>query len=166
IALRAGARVFATTSGEAKAARVKEAGAELVIDYTKEDVAKTVRAYTGKRGVDVVLDSVGEKTWMSSLLAVAKGGAIVTCGATSGPNPKEEIRQIFWKQIAILGSTMSSDAEFRMLLSVVAAGRLKPPIDKVFKPSEARQAYARMEAGEQHGKIVLVNEGTPWPDGD
>ena len=93
---------------------------------------------------------------MASLLSVAKGGAIVTCGATSGPNPKEELRQVFWKQIAILGSTMSNDREFRALYSVVAAGKLKPRIDRVFPLSKAREAYARLEAGEQHGKIVLV----------
>ena len=168
IALLAGARVFATTSGEEKAARVKEAGAELVIDYTKEDVAKAIRSHTGKRGVDVVLDSVGEKTWMASLQAAAKGGRIVTCGATSGPNPKVEIRLIFWKQISILGSTMANDSEFRALLSAVTAGRLKPRIDRVFPLLQAREAYARMEEGRQHGKILLTpgGAGSQWPDGD
>jgi NADPH:quinone reductase-like Zn-dependent oxidoreductase len=168
VALLAGARVFATTSGEEKARRLKEAGVETVIDYTKEDVAKSVRTITSRRGVDVVLDSVGEKTWMSSLQAVAKGGRIVTCGATSGPNPKEEIRLIFWKHISILGSTMANDHEFRALLSTVAAGRLTPRIDRVFPLAEAAEAYRRMEEGRQHGKIVLAigqaREG--WPDGD
>ena len=168
IALLAGARVLATTSGEQKAAAVKEAGAELVIDYTKEDVAKAIRSYTAKRGVDVVLDSVGEKTWMTSLQAAARGGRIVTCGATTGPNPKEEIRLIFWKHLSILGSTMANDAEFRALLSAVASGKLKPRIDRVFPFSRAREAYARMEEGRQHGKILLVPDGTSreWPDGD
>jgi NADPH:quinone reductase-like Zn-dependent oxidoreductase len=168
IALLAGARVLVTTSGEEKVERLKESGAELVIDYTKEDVGKAVRAHTGKRGVDVVVDSVGEKTWMTSLRAAARGGRIVTCGATSGPNPKEEIRIIFWSQISILGSTMASDSEFRAMLSAVASGKLKPRIDRVFPFSQAREAYARMEEGRQHGKIVLVPEGadSKWPDGD
>ena len=168
IAILAGARVFATTSSAEKAALLTEAGAELTIDYSKEDVAKTIRAQTAKRGVDVVVDSVGEKTWMSSLLCVAKGGRIVTCGATSGPNPKEEIRQIFWKQIDILGSTMANDSEFRTLLAAVSAGNLTPRIDKVFPLSSAREAYARMEEGRHHGKILLVPEGAgrEWPDGD
>ncbi|MGH9400376.1 MAG: zinc-binding dehydrogenase [Thermoanaerobaculia bacterium] len=168
IALLLGARVFATTSGDEKIARVQNTGAELVIDYTKEDVAKVVRARTGKRGVDVVVDSVGEKTWMSSLLAAARGGRIVTCGATSGPNPKEEIRQIFWKQLSILGSTMANDSEFSDLLATVAAGKLKPRIDRVFPLSRARQAYARLEEGRQHGKILLTPDGeaAQWPDGD
>ncbi|HYB53017.1 MAG TPA: alcohol dehydrogenase catalytic domain-containing protein, partial [Thermoanaerobaculia bacterium] len=84
IARLAGARVFATTSGPEKIARVREAGAEMAIDHAAEDVAKTIRAVTRKRGVDVVVDCVGEKTWMSSLQAAAKGGRIVTCGATTG----------------------------------------------------------------------------------
>lgn len=168
IALLCGARVFATTSGEEKARRLREAGASLVIDYAKEDVSRVVRERTDKRGVEVVVDCVGEKTWMASLRSVAKGGRIVTCGATTGPNPQEEIRQIFWKQIAILGSTMSNDAEFRALLSAVSGGRLKPRIDRVFPLAEARAAYAYMEEGRQHGKIVLTPEGAGrgWPDGD
>ncbi len=156
IALLAGARVFATTSGEEKVSRVKASGAELVIDYAKEDVSRVVRAQTDKRGVDVVIDCVGEKTWMTSLRAVAKGGCIVTCGATTGPNPKEELRLIFWKQLSILGSTMANDAEFRALLSVVASGRLKPRIDRVFPLSAAAEAYRRLEEGKHLGKILLV----------
>jgi len=168
VALLCGARVLATTSGDAKAGEVRRAGAEAVIDYRKEDVGRAVRELTSKRGVDVVVDSVGEKTWMTSLRCAAKGGRIVTCGATTGPNPKEEIRLIFWKQLSILGSTMANEREFRSLLSAVAAGRLRPRIDRVFPLSAARDAYARMERGEQHGKIVLVPEGSPesWPDGD
>jgi NADPH2:quinone reductase len=168
IARIVGARVIATTSGAAKAAAAREAGAELVIDYKAEDVAQVIRKSTAKRGVDVVVDMVGEATWMASLKCAAKGGRIVTCGATSGPNPKEEIRLIFWKQLSILGSTMSNDREFRALLSAVAAGRLRPRIDRVFPLPRAVEAYRRMEAGEHHGKIVLVPEGiqSEGPDGD
>ena len=168
IARLLGARVFATTSGEEKAARLSEAGAEIVLDYGKVDVAKEIRALTGKRGVDVVVDCVGEKTWMTSLKCAANGGRIVTCGATSGPNPKEEIRLIFWKQLSILGSTMSNDKEFRTMLSAVAAGKLLPRIDSTFAFSRVREAYERMEKGDQHGKIILVPDSATrdWPDGD
>jgi NADPH2:quinone reductase len=168
IARLSGARIFATTSGEEKAARLAEAGAELVVDYRREDVAQAIRDRTGKRGVDVVVDMVGEATWMTSLKCAAKGGRIVTCGATSGPNPKEEIRLIFWKQLSILGSTMANDREFRALYAAVAAGRLRPRIDRVFALSEAAAAYRRMEEGQAHGKIVLVPDGVQrdWPDGD
>ena len=164
----AGGRVFVTTSGEEKAKRLSEAGAEAVLDYTKQDVAKEVRSLTNKRGVDLVVDCVGEKTWMTSLKCAANGGRIVTCGATTGPNPTEEIRLIFWKGISILGSTMSNDSEFRAMLSAVAGGRLTPHIDSTFAFSRAREAYERMERGDQYGKIILVPdpETRNWPDGD
>jgi NADPH:quinone reductase-like Zn-dependent oxidoreductase len=168
VARLAGARVFATTSGEEKARRLAEAGAEVVLDYRKEDVARAVKELTQKRGVDVVVDCVGEKTWAVSLQAVAKGGRIVTCGATTGPNPQEELRLVFWKQISILGSTMANDREFRTMLSAVAAGTLTPRIDRVFPVGRAREAYVRLEEGRQHGKVVLVmaDGETRWPDGD
>jgi NADPH:quinone reductase-like Zn-dependent oxidoreductase len=155
IALLAGARVFVTTHGEEKIHRLREAGAERVLDYSVVDVARSIRDLTGKRGVDVVIDSVGEKTWMTSLKSVVKGGRIVTCGATTGPNPKEELRLIFWNHISILGSTMANDREFRAMLSAVAAGRLHPRVDHVLPLARAAEAYQRLEQAEQFGKIVL-----------
>lgn len=168
IALLSGARVIATTSDEEKASGARAAGAELVVDYRNDDVGKAVRKHTGKRGVDVVVDSVGEKTWMTSLRATRRGGRIVTCGATTGPNPAEEIRLIFWKHLSILGSTMANDHEFRSLLAAVASGRLAPRVDRVFRLAEAPAAYRLLEEGRQFGKIVLVPDGQPreWPDGD
>jgi NADPH2:quinone reductase len=168
VALLVGARVIATTSGEEKARAARAAGAELVIDYSRDDVGGAVRAHTARRGVDVVVDSVGEKTWMTSLKSVRRGGRIVTCGATTGPNPVEEIRLIYWKHISILGSTMANDREFRALLATVAAGRLSPRIDRVFPLSEAKAAYEMLEEGRQFGKIVLVPDAfrREWPDGD
>ena len=156
IAVLAGARVFVTSSEEEKLAAARAAGAEQAWNYRKEDVRKAVAAATGKRGCDVVVDTVGDSTWMISLRSVAKGGRIVTCGATSGPNPKEEIRLIFWNQISILGSTMANDREFRSLLSAVFSGRLRPRVDSVLPMDSARQAFERMESGRQHGKIVVT----------
>ena len=156
IALLAGARVFVTSSDDAKIAAAREAGAEAGWNHSTEDIRKEVSALTRKRGCDVVVDTVGELTWMISLRSVAKGGRIVTCGATSGPNPKEEIRLIFWNQISILGSTMASDREFRSLLSAVFSGRLRPPVDSVFPLHAVREAYERVEAGNRLGKVVLT----------
>ena len=158
IAMLCGGRVLATTSDEVKAGRAREAGAELVVNYRSEDVAQAIRRHTAKRGVDVVVDMVGEATWMTSVRSAAKGGRIVTCGATSGPSPKEDIRLIFWKQLSILGSTMANDREFRALYAAVAAGKLAPRVDRVFPLPRAAEAYRLMEAGEQHGKIVLEPE--------
>ena len=168
IALLSGARVIATSSDAENLRRAREAGAELTIDYRAEDVGQVVRRHTAKRGVDVVVDAVGEATWMTSLRAAAKGGRIVTCGATSGPNPKEEIRLIFWKQLSILGSTMANDREFRALYAAVAARRIRARVDRIFSFAEAAAAYRHMEDGRQHGKIILVPEGVAaeGPDGD
>ena len=168
VALLCGARVIATTSGEEKARQARVAGAELVVDYASEDVGEAVRRHTAKRGVDVVVDSVGEKTWMTSLRAVRRGGRIVTCGATTGPNPAEEIRLIFWKHISILGTTMANDREFRAVLEAVASGRLAPRIDRVLPLAQAADGYRLLEEGRQFGKIVLVPDGPArnWPDGD
>jgi NADPH2:quinone reductase len=168
VARLCGARVLATTTGPEKLARLRAAGVELAVDYAKEDVVQAVRAHTGKRGADVIVDTVGEATWMTSLKAAAKGGRIVTCGATSGPNPKEEIRLVFWKQLSILGSTMSSDREFRAMYASVAAGKLRPRVDRVFPLARAADAYRYLEEGSAYGKIVLVPEGAgrSWPDGD
>ena len=158
IALLCGARVIATTSDDAKAGRAREAGAELVVNYRSEDVAQAIRRHTAKRGVDVVVDMVGEATWMTSVRSAARGGRIVTCGATSGPSPTEDIRLIFWKQLSILGSTMSNDREFRALYAAVASGKLVPRVDRVLPLSRAVEAYGLMEAGQLHGKIVLEPE--------
>ena len=168
IAVLCGAHVIATTSGPEKAREARAAGAHVVVDYTAEDVGEAVKRETGRRGVDVVVDSVGEKTWLKSLKAVRRGGRIVTCGATTGPNPAEEIRLIYWKQISILGSTMANDREFRALLAAVGAGRIAPRIDRVFPLSQAPAAYRLLEEGGQFGKVVLVPDGLAreWPDGD
>ncbi len=157
IARAAGATVFVTSSSDAKLAKAKELGAAAGINYTSSDVTREVMKLTAKRGVDVVVDNVGEKTWMSSIKCAAKGGRIVTCGATSGPNPTDEIRLIFWKQLTIMGSTMGSDAQFAEVIR--AAPDLPPVIDKVFPLAQARDAYVRMQAGEQLGKIVLEIAG-------
>jgi NADPH:quinone reductase-like Zn-dependent oxidoreductase len=156
IALMCGATVFATSSDEEKLARAREAGVAHAWNSRSEDVARRVSEVTNRRGCDVVIDSVGEATWMISLRSAARGGRIVTCGATSGPNPKEEIRLIFWKQLSILGSTMANQREFRALLGAVFSGRLRPRIDSVWPRAQAAEAFARMESGRQHGKIVLV----------
>jgi NADPH:quinone reductase-like Zn-dependent oxidoreductase len=155
IGLLCGACVFVTSSSDRKLEEARRAGAEGAFNYRSEDVARLAWKATGKRGFDVVLDSVGEATWMTSLRAAARGGRIVTCGATTGPNPSEEIRLIFWKQLSILGSTMANDREFRQMLSAVFSRRLPVRVDSVLPLSEAAEGYRRLAAGEHHGKIVF-----------
>ncbi len=154
LATMAGARVIVTSRSKDKLRRALELGAHDAIP-ADDEVARTVRKLTGKRGVDVVVDSVGEATWMQSLKAAAKGGRIVTCGATSGPNPAEEIRLVFWNQLSIIGSTMGSREDWRRMVEAVRAKELRPVVDSVIPLKEGRSAYERLDRAEQFGKIVL-----------
>ncbi len=155
IAKQAGAEVFVTSSRSEKLERARRIGADHTIDYASADVAGEVRRLTGRRGVDVVVETVGRDTWMSSLRCAAKGGRIVTCGATSGPDPTEEIRLIFWNQLTILGSTMGSRRDWDAMMRAVAESRARPVVDAVLPLERGRDAYERMAAGGQFGKIVL-----------
>ena len=134
-------------------------GADLGINHARDRVDQVMRECTGGEGVDLVVDSVGAATWMTSLKCAKKGGRIVTCGATSGPNPAEEIRLIFWKQLSILGSTMGSRDDFARMRAFVSSGNLRPVIDATYPLAQARQAYERLAKGEQFGKIVLRHDG-------
>lgn len=155
IALARGARVWVTSGSDAKLSRALALGAHLGFNHHQVDVAQEVRARTNKRGVDVVLDSVGAATWAKSLLSLGRGGRLVTCGATSGPKVELDVRRLFWYQWKIYGSTMGNDREFDAIAEELAQGRLLPPVDMVFPLEEGRAAYERMAAGEQFGKIVL-----------
>lgn len=150
-----GARVMVTSRSDEKLARAAEMGADEVLP-ADDRVAQEVRVLTGNRGADVVVDSVGEATWMQSLKAAAKGGRIVTCGATSGPNPAEEIRLIFWKQLSIIGSTMGSREDWRQVVEAVCVRKLRPVVDAVMPLAEGRTAYERLQRADQFGKIVLT----------
>jgi NADPH:quinone reductase-like Zn-dependent oxidoreductase len=151
-----GARVFVTSSSDEKLHRAKALGADEGVNYAKADWPKAVREWTGKRGVDVVLDNVGAATWVSSLRALAAGGRLVTCGATTGPIGETDIRIVFWKQLRIIGSTMSNRKEFREVMGQLFAGRLKAIVDRTVPLAETASALAALKKGEQFGKIVVT----------
>ena len=150
-----GATAWVTSHSDEKLALARGLGATNTINYTTSDVAKEIRARTGKRGVDVILDTVGEATWQQSLGALGKRGRLVTCGATSGPIVQMDIRRLFWNQWDIMGSTMGNDAEFDAITNEYCAGRLTPLVDSVFDISQGRQAFERLQSGQQFGKIVV-----------
>jgi NADPH:quinone reductase-like Zn-dependent oxidoreductase len=154
IAKALGASVVVTSSSDAKLERARELGADVTVNHTSDDVVARVKEATGG-GAHVVVDDVGEATWRRSLDAARPEGRIVVCGATTGPNPPAALHRVWWKQLSILGSTMGSPEDFRGAYELVAAGRARPVIDRVFPLSEARAAHERLEAGEQLGKIVL-----------
>jgi NADPH:quinone reductase-like Zn-dependent oxidoreductase len=155
IAKRIGARVWVTSGSDAKLARARELGADETFNHRTADVVREVRERSGKRGVDVVIDDVGEATWERSLRALTRGGRLVTCGATSGPMVQLDVRKLFWHQWSIMGSTMGNDREFDAIAQALGEGALIPPIDAVFPLARAREAYERLETAEQFGKIVL-----------
>jgi NADPH:quinone reductase-like Zn-dependent oxidoreductase len=155
IAKLRGARVWVTSGSDEKLARARELGADETINHAREDVAKVVRAKTGKRGVDVVIDNVGEATWTRSLGALGKRGRLVTCGGTSGPMVVTDVRRLFWNQWTIMGSTMGNDAEFEAMTREFRAGRLMPVIDSVHELRDGRLAFDRLASGAQFGKIVI-----------
>lgn len=150
------AMVIVTSSSDEKLLRADELGAHLGINYRDQDnVAEIVRKITDGRGVDLVIDSVGAATWPTSIAAARNGGRVVVCGATTGAEGVVSIREVFWRQISILGSTMGSDKDFRDMLSAVEGHALEPVIDSTWPLAEAGAALDRLESGEQFGKIVL-----------
>lgn len=151
-----GARVFAVTSGADKAARIRALGADVVYDRNETDWAAALYRETGKRGVDVVVENVGAATWTGSVRSLARGGRLVTYGATAGPKVELDLRVVFWKQLQVIGTTMANRREWEELLAVIFAGSIAPVIDRVMPLDEARAAHEYLEAGGQIGKVVLV----------
>lgn len=150
-----GARVFAT-SGPSKLERTRALGAEAVFDHYATDFGRECRALTSGRGVDIVVEHVGEATWDRSVRALANGGRLVTCGATTGGGASVDLRHLFARQLSLIGSYMGARAELLAAVPHFFSGRLKPVIDKVLPLSEASHAQRRLEQKEQFGKIVLV----------
>jgi NADPH:quinone reductase-like Zn-dependent oxidoreductase len=151
-----GARVLVTSSSDAKLERARELGADATVNHATGDVKAAVQQATDGRGIDVVVENVGEATWATSLQVAAPGGRITVCGATSGPNPPAALHRIWWKQLSILGSTMGMREDFAGAYELVASGRALPVVDSVLPLEEIRAAHERLEAGEQLGKIVLT----------
>lgn len=150
-----GARVIATSTSADKLVRARELGADDTIDTSREDLADAVKRLTGKRGADVIFEHVGKATWEKSIQATARGGRIVTCGATTGFDPLTDLRHVFFRQLSILGSTMGSRGDLLTIVDHVAAGRLRPIIDATFPFADIKSAHERLEQGGQFGKIVI-----------
>jgi NADPH:quinone reductase-like Zn-dependent oxidoreductase len=149
-----GAHVVATSSSDEKLARARELGADATVNHATGDVVAAVKEATGG-GAHVVVDDVGEATWKRTLDAARPEGRIVVCGATTGPNPPAALHRVWWKQLSILGSTMGTPDDFRGVWDLIAAGKARPVVDRVYPLAEVAEAHRRLEAGEQLGKIVL-----------
>jgi zinc-binding alcohol dehydrogenase/oxidoreductase len=155
IAKALGARVVVTSSSDDKLARARELGADAGVNHAVGDVAAAVREATEGHGADVVVEHVGEATWKTSLQVAAPGGRVTVCGATSGPNPPANLHRMWWKQLTIYGSTMGTREDFAGAYELVASGRARPIVDRVYPLAEARAAHEHLEEGHQLGKVVL-----------
>ena len=155
IAKLRGARVIATSSSDAKLEAARRLGADVTLNHRTQQVSQEVRTLTNKRGADVVVENVGAATWEQSLRSLGRGGRLVTCGATTGPEVAIDLRRLFWYGWSILGSTMGNDAEYREIVRLLGSGELRPIVDQVFPLKEARAAFERLDQGEQLGKIVV-----------
>jgi zinc-binding alcohol dehydrogenase/oxidoreductase len=155
IAKALGARTLVTSSSSEKLARAAELGADATVNHVEDDVAAAVKEATGGRGVDVVIEHVGEATWKTSLQSAAPNARVVVCGATSGPNPPAQLHRIWWKQLAVYGSTMGTREDFEGAYELVARGAAQPIVDRVFPLEQAAAAHEYLEAGQQFGKVVL-----------
>jgi NADPH:quinone reductase-like Zn-dependent oxidoreductase len=153
-----GCKVIATAGNEAKIEKAKELGAAAAVNHSQAEWPKQVKELTGGRGVDVVVEHVGEAVFSKALTTLAPGGRLVTCGATTGPRGEIHLNHLFAKQISILGSYMGDFAELKEVVSLLEAGRLHPVIDRVYPIRDAQAAHRRIEAREHFGKIVLRHD--------
>jgi len=150
-----GCETIVTSRSSEKLARARELGAAHAILDDGSDWSRQVRSATGKRGVDICIDSVGKAVHGACLKSMARGGSLVTCGATTGPDGTTDLTRIFWNQLSVLGSTMGTMEELRQAVELLRRGRIKPVIDTVHPPTKGRDAISRLEEGRQFGKIAI-----------
>jgi len=150
-----GARVFATAGTEEKLGRARDLGAYEVVNHHTQDLPAEIRRFTDKRGVDIVIEHVGEATWERSLKCLARGGRLVTCGATTGHQAGIDLRFLFSRQYSLMGSYMGTKAELLRAAQFFFAGQLRPAVDRTFPLADAAAAHTYLEAGKQFGKLVL-----------
>lgn len=150
-----GARVIATSGSDRKLNLARKHGADQGINHKEKDFAREVMALTGGRGVDIVVDTVAGEVWQKSLASLAHGGRLVTCGATAGGQPQDDLTAIVSKHLSIHGSTLGSREEFRQVLSFLNASQIKPIVDRVFPLKEAAAAQRYLAEAKQFGKVVL-----------
>ena len=151
-----GARTWVTSRSDEKLERARLLGADVLLRHGSGiDIGREVRAQTGKRGVNVVIDSVGTESWSQSLGALGKRGRLVTCGGTSGPMVETDVRRMFWNQWTLMGSTMGSDAEYDAVIAAFLSGHLVPTVDSVHTLERGADAVARLDTGKHFGKVVV-----------
>ena len=155
IAHAMGARVIVTSRHAHKLTRALAMGAAAGIHTPDQDIVKSVMAFTDGRGVDVVIENIGEAVWGAAMKSLVRGGRLVTCGATSGDQPPADLRRIFIRQLQILGSTLGNRQELQDLLAFCEQHQIRPVIDRVFSMDEVHAALDMLSNAEQFGKVAL-----------
>lgn len=155
IAKHFGATVIATAGSKDKLDHALALGADHVVNHYETPIAKAVKDLTNKEGANIIIEHVGEKVWDDCLRALAWQGKLVTCGATTGPVVKTDLRHIFIKQQQILGSTMGTRREMVEIHKKMAEGAFKPVISNVLPSQDVQEAHRILESSENFGKVVL-----------
>jgi len=155
VARQLGARVIVTSGTDAKLDTARRLGADAGINHGTQDAVAEVRRLTDRRGADVVVDSIGQARWQDSLRAMRRGGRLVICGATTGPMIELDLRRLFWHQWSILGATLGSRREYQAIVALAHEGKLWPVVDSTVPLDRATEAFARLDRGEQTGKLVI-----------
>ena len=151
-----GAQVITTAGDESKLAKARQLGADYTIDHYKQKISDEVKRITNRRGVDIVFEHVGTRTWAECVKSLKYGGTLVTCGATTGSDAALDLRVLFARQLTFHGSYMGGRGELDEVLKHVFAGKLKPIVDKTFPLSETRAAHEYLAGREQFGKVVVT----------
>ena len=155
LAKHRGCPTIVTSRHQWKLDKALKLGADHAILDEGQDWSRDVRKITNKRGVDMVVDSTGKATHLNCIKSLARGGAYVSPGCTTGPDATTDLARLFWNQLRLLGSTMGSNEEFREVVALFREGKVDATVDQVFKPEDGAKAWARLEAGEQFGKVVI-----------
>ena len=158
IAKTYGANVITTVGSDEKSKLAEELGAAHIINYKNESIARAVKQLTNGNGVDIVFEHTGASTWIDSIRSLKKGGKLVTCGATTGPIVKIDLRALFIKHQQLIGSTMGTLQDLYEINKLIEKGSVKPVIDTVFNFREIQKAHEYLEAGQQFGKIIISFE--------
>jgi len=156
LAKTAHARVIATAGSADKLTRARALGVDDVVNHHTDDFVSTVKRLTANRGVDLVVEHVGAATWERSVRCLARGGRVVTCGATTGFETRLDLRHLFARQLALIGSYMGAKHELLKAADLFFKGTVRPVVDRTYPLTDAAQAHARLESSEQFGKIVLM----------
>ena len=163
IAKSMNANIISTVGSKDKIDIVKESGSDYVLLHNDESFTSKVKDIVGNKGIQIIFEHIGAVTWNNSMKLLSKGGRVVTCGATTGPNVSINLQHLFYKQQKIIGSTMSSINSFKQMLEFINSNKIFPTIDKVITLDQLKNAYRYIINRKQKGKLVVsINKNSKY----